>query len=98
MNRIVFAKTARRDLVEIWKYLQPRSPHSAGRVIDEVESSIRKLAEMPGMGHTRSDVSDPRYRFWRVYSYIIIYRHARKILHVVRIVHGARNFRRLLPP
>ena len=98
MSRVVFAKTARTDLVEIWKYLQPRSPHSAGRVVDEIESAIRKLAEMPGMGHTRADVPDAQYRFWRVYSYIIVYRHARKTLHVVRIVHGARDLRRLLGP
>ena len=63
MSRIIFARSARNDLVEIWKYLQPRSVDSAVRVIEEIESSIRKLVEMPGMGHTRSDVDDPRYRF-----------------------------------
>ena len=97
MSRIIFARAARDDLVEIWKYLQPRSLDSAVRVVEEIESSIRKLAEMPGMGHGRADVRDPRYRFWKVYSYIIVYRHERKVLRVVRIVHGARDFRRQFP-
>ena len=57
--------------------------------------AIRDLPDMPGKGHARADVKDPRYRFWCVYSYLIAYRFDDKSLTVVRVVHGRRNLRRL---
>jgi len=50
---------------------------------------------MPGMGHQRADVSNPRYRFWPVGNYVIAYRVERSTLIVVRVVYGARDFRKL---
>jgi plasmid stabilization system protein ParE len=54
---------------------------------------MRSLAEMPAMGHRRSDVSNSDYRFWRVYSYLIACRVQRRTLYVSRVIHGARNLR-----
>jgi plasmid stabilization system protein ParE len=48
---------------------------------------------MPGMGHRRTDVRDQRYHFWRVRSYIIAYRYDANDLTIVRVLHGARDFR-----
>jgi plasmid stabilization system protein ParE len=47
------------------------------------------------MGHTRPDVKDKRYLFWAVGSYVIAYRVEQKALVVIRVLHGARDFRRL---
>jgi plasmid stabilization system protein ParE len=47
------------------------------------------------MGHTRADVKDKRYRFWVAGSYVIAYRMEAHELVVVRVLHGARDFRRL---
>jgi toxin ParE1/3/4 len=98
MRRIIFAKQARKDLVEIWKYICKDNADAAGRVIDRVEAAVRDLAEMPGMGHIHHDIVDPRYRVWRVYSYLIAYRADAKTLNVARIIHGARRLRKLFPP
>ena len=54
-----------------------------------------KLCEMPGMGHQRRDVKDNSLRFWKVYSYLIAYRHTETELRVARVVSGYRNFKRL---
>ncbi len=47
------------------------------------------------MGHTRADVTDKRYLFWVVARHVIAYRVENQELVVVRVLHGARDFRRL---
>ena len=87
---------ARRDLSAIWLYLQEHaSVKTANQVTADFYDAIQKLAEQPGMGHTRADVKNPRYRFWSVYSYVIAYRTDRKPLMIARAIHGARDFQRL---
>jgi antitoxin ParD1/3/4/toxin ParE1/3/4 len=95
MRKLLIQPQARLDLLEIWHYIAENSPEAATRVTDKIESAIRGLAEMPGKGHRRADVTDPQYRFWSVYSYVIAYRFDDESLTVVRVVHGSRNLRRL---
>jgi antitoxin ParD1/3/4/toxin ParE1/3/4 len=57
---------------------------------------MRKLARTPGIGHFREDLADRRQRFFLVYSYLIVYRPETKPLHIVRVVHGARDVQALL--
>lgn len=96
MRQIQFTRRAQRDLVEIWEYIARDNPDAADRVIGAMRDAVRLLAEHPGIGHPRADVSDPRYRFWRVYSYLLAYRATDETLLVIRIVHGARDLRRAL--
>ncbi len=86
---------ARLDLLEIWHYIHPQSPQNAADVMEAIESAMRSLLEMPGMGHLRADVRSARYRFWTVKSWVIAYRFDDRTLTVVRVVHGARDFRKL---
>ncbi|HEX8912491.1 MAG TPA: type II toxin-antitoxin system RelE/ParE family toxin [Humisphaera sp.] len=87
---------ARLDLLEIWHHIAADSVQNANLVTDRIETAIRNLAAMPGMGHERPDVDDPRYRFWSVSSYVIAYRFDATTLVVVRVVHGSRDFRGLI--
>jgi toxin ParE1/3/4 len=94
--RLNISPTARRELREIWTYLATQaSPAVADRVLAEMRDALDLLSEMPGMGHTRADVQDPRYRFWPVRSYVIAYRSTARTFYVARVVHGRRDFRRL---
>jgi len=68
MRRLLIQPQARVDLLEIWHFIAQDSIRAANRVADQLDSAIRGLVEMPGKGHTRRDVKDPRYRFWSVYS------------------------------
>lgn len=97
-NRFILAAAARADLQEISEYIRRDSPAAAQRVLRELRAAMRRLAEMPGMGHVREDLAavDPALRFWSVYSYLIIYRAETDPLEVVRALHGARDVRRLL--
>jgi toxin ParE1/3/4 len=95
MRKLLIQPRARVDLREIWQRIAKDSIGVANRIGEELDTAIGGLVEMPGMGHTRLDVRDPRYRFWTLYSYVIAYRYDDTALTVVRIVHGRRSFRRL---
>jgi len=86
---------AYRDISEIWSYIAADNPTAADGQEERFISAFRELGTQPGMGHRRSDVSDSRYRFWRVGAYMIAYRVRGNRLTVCRVVHSARDFRKL---
>lgn len=96
MTDFRFSPEAFRDIDEIWEYIAEDNLDAADRVRDEIFTACQRLAEMPGMGHLREDLADEPLRFWPVYSYLIIYRPESKPLEVVRVLHGARDVKRLL--
>jgi len=62
-------------------------------VIAEIHSAISMIAQLPGMGHTRSDVRVDSFRFWSVYSYLIAYQYDDEEVIVFKVIHGARDLR-----
>ncbi|HOB74059.1 MAG TPA: type II toxin-antitoxin system RelE/ParE family toxin [Phycisphaerae bacterium] len=91
MSRFLLTPRAREDLEEIEAYIAHDSPDAARRVILELQTAMQRLAESPGLGHRRSDIDDPRYRFWVVYSYLIVYIPQTDPLQIIRVVNGYRN-------
>src|SRR5437868_3820335 len=81
------------DIDEICDYIAQHNIRAADKVDLAIHQAVERLSEMPGLGHTRADVSDPRYRFWSVGNYVIAYRVEERTLVVVRVLHGARDFR-----
>jgi toxin ParE1/3/4 len=98
MRKLLIKRQARVDLLDIWDYIAADNVTAANRVLQKLDAAMRGLADMPGKGHTRAEVRDPRYRFWTVYSYVIAYRYDDTTLTVVRVVHGRRNLGRLFKP
>ena len=96
MSRFVLTPAAQADLLDIFDYISQDSSDAAHRVIAEIRAAMRKLADMPEMGHFRRDLATEPLRFWPVYSYLIIYRPEAKPLQVVRVLHGARDVRQIL--
>lgn len=85
-----------RDLDEIWQYLaRQANPQTADRVDEELHDAIKLLAEMPAIGHERPETQGTAYRFWKVYSYLFAYRMEGRTLVVVRVIHGARDLRKI---
>jgi antitoxin ParD1/3/4/toxin ParE1/3/4 len=95
--RYVLSPQAARDLVQISRYIKNDSSRETA---DRVESVIRDrfvyLAQHPGGGHRRPDLTDAEVRFLSVYSYLIVYRPETKPLQVVAIVHARRDVATLL--
>lgn len=98
MSRYVLSRQADRDLDAIWDAVANSNGEIvADRIERELHEAIILLAGNPFIGHTRPDVRDARYRFWSVYNFVIAYRMDRSPLHVARVIHGARDFRKLFP-
>jgi plasmid stabilization system protein ParE len=95
MKRFSIRPQAKVDLLEIWDYIARDSIEAANRLADRLDAAVVRVAEWPGIGHSRSDVNDPRYRFYSVGNYIIAYRVEKSAALIIRVVHGARDFRKL---
>lgn len=97
MGRFAVTLAAKADLADIAEYIRERgSAEAAKRVGEELRRAMRKLADMPGMGHIRNDLADESLRFWSVYSYLILYRPETNPLQVIRVLHGARDVETIL--
>jgi antitoxin ParD1/3/4/toxin ParE1/3/4 len=57
---------------------------------------MRRLAQSPPIGHLREDLTEEPVRFWSVHSYLIVYDPETQPLQILRILHGARDVRRIL--
>ncbi len=91
MSRFSLTPSACQDLAEIESYIAQDSPDAARRVILELQTAMQRPAEYPSLGHRRPDVDDPRYRFWVVYSYLIVYIPDTDPLQIIRVVNGYRD-------
>ena len=94
--RFVFTEEAERQLLEIVDYLANESASTAVRLRDAIYEAAGLLAERPGIGHTREDLTDRPVKFWSVFSYLIVYDPASRPLTIVAILHGARDVELLL--
>jgi toxin ParE1/3/4 len=98
MSRFVIAPAARSDLIEIWNYYAAEvgDVDLADKISGEIFAGIRAAARKPGIGHFRRDLVNEPLRFWRVRSYLIVYRSEAKPIQVVRVLHGARDVQAVL--
>jgi toxin ParE1/3/4 len=96
MNGFRLSPEAARDIEDIWEYIARDSVRAARRVRLGLLAACRRLAQHPGLGHRREDLTDKSVLFWPVYSYFIIYNPATEPLEIVRILHGAQDIPRLL--
>ncbi len=91
------SRKADADIENICDYIAQNNPDAADRLDEQIHQAIRLLAKFPGLGHTQPDVQDKRYLFRAVGSYMIAYRVDKNELVVIRVLHGARDFRKLFP-
>jgi toxin ParE1/3/4 len=71
------------------------NPAAAGRWLDGVVKTCRKLGETPMLGVERSDVRKG-LRLFPVGRYLILYRVASNGVDIVRVLHGARRWQDLI--
>lgn len=96
-RKYILSREARTDLLQIWNYLGEHVSFGvADKVIADLHAGMQKIAQMPGLGHRREDLTDERVRFHQVHSYLIIYEFERKPVGISRILHTARDIRSIL--
>ncbi len=96
MNRFRLSPQAARDINSILDYIARDSRHAARQVRQALLAACRRLAEHPGMGHRREDLTDKPVRFFPVYSFLIIYDPVTTPLEIVRVLGGAQDIATLL--
>ncbi|MEO7649344.1 MAG: type II toxin-antitoxin system RelE/ParE family toxin [Bryobacteraceae bacterium] len=81
---------AENDMFEIWSAIAEDSVTAADRVEEELLRTFASLADFPGQGHWRRDLSG-KLRFWAVWDYVIAYRPEPVPILIVSVLHGRRN-------
>lgn len=92
MARLRFTTDASNDLEEIVEYVGTRNPMAATRLVDRLEAECWRLARDPGIGQPRPELGEG-LRFFPVGNYLIFYRERSNDIQVVRVLHGARDYR-----
>lgn len=68
-------------------------------MLERLVRTFELLAEQPGLGHARPDLtSDSRVRFWAVGPNLIAYRSMQESLEILIVERGARDWTRFLRP
>ncbi len=80
------------DLLEIWCYVGEDSTAAADRLVKQMDDAIALLGRFPGLGAMRDDLAKG-LRIYPVDHYVIAYRVVKRTVHIIRVVHGARDLR-----
>lgn len=91
MNQYVLNVDAEQDLNEIWEYIADDSIDAADRWIAKLFDAFESLAQSPGIGHKREDLTALPVLFWPVGAYLILYRVQAEWIEIVAVTQGARD-------
>jgi addiction module RelE/StbE family toxin len=88
--KIVFTKTAVRQIQAIVEYIAEESPQGARRVRARLQAITSLLVEQPRLGQP-TDLEGVRRMLVSPYPYLIFYRVAGDAVIIMRVRHAARN-------
>lgn len=83
-------RQARRDLKEIWTYIDQNDTNAADRLLRRIAERIAQASQTPMMGRPRPELRG-NLRSLVVGRYVTFYELRPDILYVVRVLHGARD-------
>ncbi|MCY0093079.1 type II toxin-antitoxin system RelE/ParE family toxin [Hoeflea ulvae] len=86
---------AEADITAIVLYIAEDNPAAAVRWYDDMLRHCRNLGAVPELGVARPDVR-PDLRTFPAGNYMILYRKSDEGAEIVRVVHGARQWQKLL--
>jgi toxin ParE1/3/4 len=85
-----FSPQAVGDFNEILDYIGETDSANALDFVTRIQLTCDRIAQMPGMGRKRDDLSKG-LRSFPVEKYVIFYRRVKDDIEIVRVLHGARN-------
>jgi plasmid stabilization system protein ParE len=86
----------KRISLRIWRYLLGEAGLAvADQIQGELVDAFEGLADVPGKGHRRPDLTSREVLFLSVYQYMIVYRRGATV-EIVAVLHGKRDVKRLL--
>ncbi len=100
MGRAIVRPAARRDLVQHFAYIGENSGlATARRFQGAARATFAELAQTPGMGAPRKVKNFPNIRMWRVREfekYLIFYEPKDSDVEIVRVIHAAQDYNRIV--
>jgi toxin ParE1/3/4 len=87
---------ARKDLGEIFAYIARDNVAAARRILSLFYRKFSAVATQPSIGRRRDELK-AGYQSHAAGNYVIYYRFANGIVRILRVLHGARDLKRLLP-
>jgi len=98
--KLKFTPEANMDLFEIFEYVTNNlsAPVAAGTLIDKIEDACKKLVLFPLSGSIPRDniLVKKDYRLIAVDNFIVFYQVDDRVIRIMRIVYGKRNYQALL--
>ena len=85
---------AEQDYRDIWRYIAADNVDAADRLLLRIDSKLELYSENPRMGTSRDSMA-PGLRSFPVGNYVVFYRIVPEVIELVRVLHGARDLRRL---
>ncbi|MDB5685693.1 MAG: plasmid stabilization system protein [Rhizorhabdus sp.] len=95
MAKLVVLPAALQDLIEIGDFIALDDPQRARSFIADIEKTLIKIADRPSSFPARDDLH-PGIRAGRHGRYLIFFQMVATEVHVVRVLHGARDIPRIL--
>jgi plasmid stabilization system protein ParE len=91
-RRVVWAEAASADLEEAASYIARDSPYYAAAFVREVRAAARALRVSSERGRVVPELGQSDIRELLVRSYRLIYNVTPKQIHILAMIHGARDF------
>lgn len=95
-SRYQLTLEAQTHVDQIGVYIARDSINAALKIYDALEEAFELLAQSPGIGHTREDLTSRPVKFWSVYSYLVVYDPESRPVTILAVLHGARDVEHLL--
>ena len=97
MSEPIITPAAEKDLVAISDYIaQVAGANVALDLCARLLATIQRIGLRPSAGFHRTELADERHRCWLAHPYVIVYRTDLRPVHIVRVLHGARDLGPLL--
>jgi plasmid stabilization system protein ParE len=79
------------DLNSIWDYIAQDNINAADSWITKLFDAFQRIADNPGIGHTRIDLTGLPIKFWPIDDYLILYRVQNKQVEIIAVTQGSRD-------
>jgi len=100
MARLLVREKACNDLAELGAFIARDNPAAATEVVRQLRVSFEQLGRMPQLGRVVTKIkTTEELRMWlspAFRNYLIFYRELPDGVEIVRVLHGARDIKRIL--
>jgi len=88
---VAWTETAWRDLERIADYVAEDSPSYAAALVRRIRDRARSLEELAERGRVVPELDDPKVRELLIGNYRLIYEISNESIHILGLIHGARD-------